>query len=117
MTGPRQTVEAIQQLIAEQLKRQEESRAAVADLRARARLLDRKLDTRRKIIAGAGLLASIKMDSAFREQARKALAAAITRPQDRALLHEFFPEAPSPPAPPSRPVKAPGEPPTGAAPA
>jgi hypothetical protein len=48
---------------------------------------------------------------------RKAFDVAVTRPQDRALLADYLPEAPPDPAPPSRPLKAPGEPPTGAAPA
>jgi hypothetical protein len=114
MSGPRKTLD---DRIAEEQKRQEESRAALADLKARARLLDRKLDTRRKIILGAAVQAHAKLDARFREELRRAVLAAISRPQDRAVLPEFFPEPAPAPAPPARPLKAPGEPPQGAAPA
>jgi len=117
MSGPVKTRETLLQQIADELKRQEQSRAALADLRARARILDRKLDTRRKIIAGAGLLAHAKLNRAFHEEARKALSAAVTRPQDRALLPEFFQDSAPGNTPPARPLKAPREPPSGAAPA
>lgn len=113
MNGPRKT---LQDRITEEEKRQEESRAALADLKARARELDRKFDVRRKIIAGAAVLAHARVNSRFREELRKAVLAAITRPQDRAVLPEFFAESPPAPVPPSRPFKSPGDPPSGAAP-
>ena len=76
--------------IAQATKRQEQSKAALADLKARERQLDRKLDTRRKIIAGATLFACAKANRAFHEQVCMAFQAANMRPQDRALLPEFF---------------------------
>lgn len=114
MNGPRKT---LHDRIVEEKKRQEESRAALADLKARARLLDRKLDTRRKIIMGAAVQAHAKLNSRFRKELRKAVLAAISRPQDRAVLPEFFQAPDLPPGPPVRPPKPPGEPPSGAAPA
>jgi GAF domain-containing protein len=111
----------LHQRIVEHLKRHEQSRAELADLKARAKDLDRKLDVRRKIIMGAAVQAHAKLDSAFREELRKAILAAVTRPHDRAILPEYFPNAPiapvPPPASPARPLKAPEEPPSGAAPA
>jgi hypothetical protein len=116
----------LHQRIAELLKRHEQSRAELADLKARAKDLDRKLDVRRKIIMGAAVQAHAKLNSAFREELRKAILAGVTRQRDREILPEFFPEAapppaplppPSAPAPPARPLKLPGEPPKGAAPA
>jgi len=103
MSGPVKTREMLLQHIAEELKRQEQSRAALSDLRVRAKTLERKLDTRRKIIAGAGLLAHAKLNLAFHEEARKALSAAVTRPQDRALLPEFFQDSSPANTPPTRP--------------
>jgi hypothetical protein len=107
----------LHQRIVEHLKRHEQSRAELADLKARAKDLDRKLDVRRKIIMGAAVQAHAKLNSAFREELRKAILAAVTRPHDRAILPEFFPQAPPAPTPPARPLKLPGEPPKGAAPA
>jgi hypothetical protein len=114
MNGPRRN---LYDRIAEEQKRHEESRAALADLKARARELDRKLDVRRKIILGAAVQAHAKLNGRFREELRKAVLAAITRPQDRAVLPEFFPDPPAAPLPPARPQKPPGDPSSGAAPA
>jgi hypothetical protein len=113
MNGPRKT---LHDRIAEEEKRQEQSRLALADLKARARLLDRKLDTRRKIVLGAALEAHAKRNGVFHEAMAKAVRASV-RPRDRELLPEFFPELSQAPAPPTRPPKPPGEPPSGAAPA
>jgi hypothetical protein len=107
----------LHQRIAELLKRHEQSRAELANLKARARILDRKLDTRRKIILGAAVQAHARLNARFREELRKAVLAAITRPHDMAVLPEYFPEAPTAPVPPARPLKVPEEPPSGAAPA
>ncbi len=103
--------------IAQATKRQEQSKAALADLKARERQLDRKLDTRRKIIAGATLFACAKANRAFHEQVCMAFQAANMRPQDRALLPEFFPSPEPEDVPPARPTKSPGQPASGAAPA
>jgi hypothetical protein len=103
--------------MAQAVKRHEQAKAAVADLKARERELDRKLDTRRKIIVGAALLACAKVNRAFHEQVCRAFQAANIRPQDRAILAEFFPSPEPGEMPPPRPPKPPGEPPSGAAPA
>lgn len=78
--------------------------------------MDRKLDTRRKIVMGAAVQAHAKLNGRFREELQKALLAAVTRAQDRAILPEYFPESPPAPARPDRPLKPPGDPPPGAAP-
>ena len=113
MSGPRKT---LHDRIAEEEKRQEDLRLSIAALKARARTLDRKHETRRKIVLGAALEAHGKLNGAFHEAMAKALRAAV-RPRDRELLPEFFPELSQAPPPPTRPVKSPGEPPSGAAPA
>jgi hypothetical protein len=114
MTGPRKTLD---ERIAEELKRQEQSRAALAALKARARILDRKADTRRKVILGAVVDGRAKVDSGFHETVAKAVQAAVIRPADIALLRDFFPEPSLAPPPPARPLKSPGGSPKGAAPA
>ena len=76
--------------IAELLKRHEQSRAELADLKARAKEQDRKFDVRRKIILGAAVQAHAKLNSAFREELRKAVLAAVTRPHDRACAAGVF---------------------------
>jgi hypothetical protein len=103
--------------IAQAYKRQEQSRAALAELKVREREEARKLDTRRKIVLGAGVLAIVNMNGEFRGQLARLLPAVITRPGDRAILPEFFPVPEPADAPPARPLKSPGEPPSGAAPA
>ena len=105
----------IHQRIAELLERHEQSRAELADLKARAKEQDRKFETRRKIILGAAVQAHAKLNGAFREELRKAVLAAVTRPHDRAVLPEFFPDRPTANAPPARLVKVPEEPASGAA--
>ena len=112
MNGLRKT---LHERIAEEKKRHEQSRLALADLQARARILDRKLDARRKIVAGALTLAHAERNSAFHQQFAR-LAQANMRPQDRVLFPEFFPEAEPAPVPPARPLKLPRDPPSGAAP-
>ena|ERR1022692_1622393 len=116
----------LHQRIAELLKRHEEGKAELSQLRARAKDLDRKLDVRRKIIMGAAFQTHAKANSENHAAVAKVLQARVTRQRDREILPEFFPEAapppaplppPPPPAPPARPLKPPGEPPSGAAPA
>jgi hypothetical protein len=113
MSGPRKTLD---ELIAEALERQERSRADVADLRTRQRDLERKRATRKKIVLGAGVQILVKMDSELRELLAKRLPAVITRPWDRALLPELFSDDAPADVHPARPLKDPGESPSGAAP-
>jgi hypothetical protein len=113
MSGLRKT---LQERIEEELKRQEESRASLADLKARARELDRRLDVRRKIILGAAVQAHAKANSRFREELRRAVLAAVNRPQDMAVLPEFFEPSESQPRPPERPTQTSEQPPHAAAP-
>jgi len=113
MNGPRKS---LHERIAEEVKRQEELRLAIADLKTRAKQLDRKLDVRRKIILGAAVQAHAKLNVRFREELRKAVLAAITRPQDMEVLPEFFAEPVPAPTPPGRPSRSPEEPASGATP-
>jgi hypothetical protein len=116
----------LHQRIAELLKRHEQSKAELADLKARAKDLDRKFDVRRKIVVGAAVMAHANLHSAYRQDLASVLQVAVTRQRDREILPEFFPDAAPPlapaappplPTPPARPPKPPGEAPKGAAPA
>jgi len=108
---------ALHQRIAELLKRHDEAKAELSQLRARAKEADRKFDVRRKIVVGAAVMAPANLHSAYRQDLAKVLQVAVTRQRDREILPEYFPEAAPPPAPPARPPKPPGEPPKGPAPA
>jgi hypothetical protein len=103
--------------MAQALKRREQSRADVADVKNRMKIMDRKLETRLKIIGGAAVFAHARVNSVFREELRKVFDATVTRPHDRAILTEFFGELSPADSPPVRPLKSPGGPPSGAAPA
>ena len=92
MTGPVKARQLLDQQIAEQLKRQEQLKADIASLKDRAKVIDRKLDTRLKIVGGAAVFAHARVNPAFREQMEKVFDLAVTRPQDRALLRQFFPK-------------------------
>jgi len=57
---------------------------------ARQQFLDRKRVTRRKIIAGAALLAAAADDPAVRQVVRSVLRARVTRPIDRAVIADLL---------------------------
>lgn len=83
---------------------------------ARKKQTARKIDTRRKIIRGAVAEAHANVSSGFGEELAGAVRAAVTRPQDRVLFPEYFPEYAVAPTPPAVPLESPGEPPPGAPP-
>src|ERR1700683_5207066 len=95
MNGIRRT---LAEQIAEDEKKIEQLKADLANKRAEQKTLDRKLDVRRKIVLGAVVKAHAKLHSRFEEELRKAVLAG-TRPQDRGLFPEYFPD--QPPTPPS----------------
>jgi hypothetical protein len=53
--------------------------------------VDRQLEELQFMLLGATALAYAKVNGAFHEELRKALAATVTDPEDIALLPEFFP--------------------------
>lgn len=57
---------------------------------ARQALRDRKRDTRRKIVAGAALLAAAADDPAVCQVVRRVLQARVTRPVDRAVIADLL---------------------------
>jgi hypothetical protein len=83
---------------------------------ARKKQTARKIDTRRKIIRGAVAEAHANVSSGFGEELAGAVRAAVTRPQDRALFPEYFPEYAMSPMPPAAPLESRGEPPSSALP-
>jgi len=96
---------ALQERIAEELKRQEDCKRALVDLRARARELDRKSKLRRTIMRGLSAESRARNDPRFREELDQAVLTFVTRPQDRALFPELF--AATETAPPPHPEQPP----------
>ncbi len=57
---------------------------------ARQQSRDRKRDTRRKIIAGAALLAEAQTNPVVGQVVRRVLRARVTRPIDRAVIADLL---------------------------
>ena len=64
--------------------------ARLAALKGRAKAVDRKRDTRRKIVVGAAVLIEMERDPRFAAYVRKFLAKAVTRPQDREPIADLL---------------------------
>jgi hypothetical protein len=100
MTGPRKSLD---EQIDDELERLKQVKENVGNLRSKARELDRKLDTRRKIIIGAVAMAHAREDRAFREMLRKVARTKIVREQDMAVVREFLLDGGSDGGSPDRP--------------
>jgi len=96
-------------------EKREELRQKIAALKAQEQALaaresqdQRKLDTRRKILAGAAALAHAAIDPAFAMALRAALDAVLVKETDRALFKDWLADAPDsappPPVPPASPI-------------
>jgi hypothetical protein len=71
---------------------QRQLEAQLAARNARACTLERKRDTRRKIIVGAAVLAHAQLDPLFALELRAVLARAVQRPIDRDVLAAWLGE-------------------------
>ncbi len=65
-------------------------KADIARIENKAKTENRRLDTRRKIIVGAAVLAHAQQQPAFAEALRGALRAAVTKDADRALIADLL---------------------------
>lgn len=74
------------QQLAELEKKQDQLQARIAKKKAQVRAVDRKKDTRRKIIAGALALEHMSIDAAFAKTMERLLKEHVTRPEDRTLF-------------------------------
>ena len=72
--------------IAELEEKRGQIEALIQKHKARARVEERKKDTRRKIIAGALALEHASIDPAFREAMHKLIQEHVTREGDKALF-------------------------------
>ncbi len=72
------------------LRRKERVENQLAAMDARRRIVDRKRDTRRKVIVGAAVLAHARLDAAFAAHLQDVLKRAVVRPADRAFLAEHL---------------------------
>ena len=66
--------------------RQEVLQARIRREEAKTRVQERKADTRRKILAGAGVLDRAEKDAAFKAELHGMLAGFLVRADDRALF-------------------------------
>ena len=82
----------IEELIAEEERKAEQAKVRMAELRTRQRAEERKLDNHRKIVAGAGAMAHIRIDPQFRQALRDALNKAVTDPKQRAVIPDLLDE-------------------------
>jgi hypothetical protein len=70
--------------------KQEKLAAQLNTLNAKAKVEDRKRDTRRKIVVGGAVLAAIESDAALAETLRRVLAASVARPADREVIADLL---------------------------
>ena len=82
----------IEELIAEEERKAEQAKVRMAELRTRQRAEERKLDNHRKIVAGSGAMAHIRIDPQFRAALRDALNRAVTDPKQRAVIPDLLDE-------------------------
>lgn len=96
--------------VAEQItalkEREEQTKARLSALMARQKAVDRKRDTRRKIVLGGAVQAHAERNPAFAAALRAALREAVTRDIDKALLADWLGDAPPPAPKPAPPPEA-----------
>jgi exonuclease III len=81
-----------QELIAEEQKKAEQVRTRMAELKSRQRIEERKKDSHRKIVVGAGVMAHVKIDPQFRKAVRDALNKAVPDPKHRGVIPDLLDE-------------------------
>jgi CO/xanthine dehydrogenase FAD-binding subunit len=81
-----------EELIAEEERKAAQVKNRMAELKHRQKVEERKRDNHRKIIAGAGAIAHIKLDSEFRKALRDALNKAVTDPKHRKVIADLLDE-------------------------
>jgi exonuclease III len=82
----------IEELIADEEKKSEQVKARMAELKGRQKIEERKRDSHRKIVVGAGIMAHIKLDPRFRKAVQEALNKAVTDPKHRAAIPDLLDE-------------------------
>jgi len=84
------TRKSLDERIAALKEREKQTQARLADLVSRQKAQDRKLETRRKVVIGAAVLAHAEHDPAFAAALRQALRAGVTRETDKKLLADWL---------------------------
>ena len=82
----------IEELIANEEKKSEQVKARMAELKGRQKIEERKRDSHRKIVVGAGIMAHIKIDPRFRKAVQEALNKAVTDSKHRAAIPDLLDE-------------------------
>jgi len=88
MGGPRKTLD--EQLL-EARQEKEEAAKRVAELEKEAKVMARKIDTRRKCVIGGAVQEHASRDQEFRAALERVLRLSV-RERDKAVLPDFFPE-------------------------
>jgi hypothetical protein len=86
---------SIDQKLADLTKRQEQLEAQRQTLIASKRSADRKIDTRRKIIVGAAVLAHAELNPDFSAMLRDILSVAVQRAIDRRAITDLLGQPPA----------------------
>jgi len=82
---------SLDEQLAELTKRKDQLEARRLALLAVKKSSDRKLDTRRKIVVGAAVLAHAELNPSFADQLREILDPAVQRPVDRGVIEDLLP--------------------------
>jgi hypothetical protein len=82
----------VDELIADEKQKTEQSKARIAELKARQRADERKKDTHRKIVAGAILIGRVYSDPRFRRMVHENFNPAVTDPKHRAVIADLLDE-------------------------
>ncbi len=70
--------------------RKKQIEAKLASIEARQRVTARKLDTRRKVVVGAAVLAHAEIDAPFAALLREVLIKAVQRPADQQAIADLL---------------------------
>ena len=89
--------------------RQEELAAQLSALTAKAKVEDRKRDTRRKIVIGGAILVALETDTGLADTLRRILAVNVTRPIDREVVSDLLGDNATPAAKPDSGKKKPAK--------
>ena len=84
------------QIAAMQAKK-EKLAARLGQLQGKAKLAERKKDTRRKIVVGAAVIAHMEHDPSFARLVASVLVRNVTRPADLEAIGELLPRPQPPP--------------------
>jgi hypothetical protein len=84
-------LQAFDEKLAEADRKRDQIKARADAIRAKKVAEERKLDTRRKIVVGAAVMAYAELDPSFADRLQEILDVGVTRPVDRAAIPDLLP--------------------------